>query len=96
MNSAEEQLKQQEIQIREMAREEIYLDEAIEDTALDASMYYYNFILLVVVCLFLIILTLKVSLGINGLRDTGDRNYNGYLLLLSIFILILIVSYFFK
>ena len=95
MNSTEE-LKQQEIQIRELTREQLFLNEAIEDTGLDASMYYYNFIVLVIVCLFLIILTIKVSLGINGQRDGGDRNYNGYLLLLSIFILILIVSYFFK
>ena len=58
MNSAEE-LKQQEIQIREMAREQLYLNEAIEDTGLDASMYYYNFIVLVIVCLFLIILTFE-------------------------------------
>lgn len=94
MNGAEE-LKRQEIRIREMAREELFLNEAIEDTALDASMYYYHFIVLVIVCLFLIILTVKVSLGINGQRDVGDRNYNGYLLLLSILILILIVPYFF-
>lgn len=94
MNSAEE-LKQQEIQIGKIAREQLFLNEAIEDTSLDASMYYYNFIVLVIVCLFLILLTVKVSLGINGQRDVGDRNYNGYLILLSILILILIVPNFF-
>lgn len=94
MNSAEE-LKQQEIQIGKIAREQLFLNEAIEDTSLDASMYYYNFIILVIVCLFLIMLTVKVSLSINGQRDVGDRNYNGYLLLLSILILILIVPNFF-
>lgn len=80
----------------QMARENDYLNAAAQESEIVATMYYYHFIVLLVVALFLIILLIKFSLTVNGQRggSNTDRNYNGYLLLLSIMILFLLIPYF--
>ena len=77
-----------------MEQEDQYLNEAAKDSELNVTMYYYNFVILLVVVLFLIVLLIKFSLSVNGQKGGGERNYNGYLFLLSIMVLFLLIPYF--
>jgi len=90
------QLSMHRDKIQKMARENEFLNAATQESEITATMFYYNFIILLVVALFLIILLIKFSLTVNGQRggSNSDRNYNGYLFLLSIMILFLLIPYF--
>jgi len=82
--------------MKRIEKDNEFLNAATQETEIVATMYYYNFIVLLVIALFLVILLIKFSLTVNGQRGGGnsDRNYNGYLFLLSIMILFLLMPYF--
>lgn len=90
------QLSGNNARIAQMMKENDYLDAAAQDSEITVTMYYYNFIIRVVIVLFLIVLLIKFSLSINGQKGGGptDRNYNGYLFLLSIMVLVLLIPSF--
>ena len=91
-----EQLSGNNAQIYKMTRENVYLNAVAQDSEINVTMYYYNFVILLVIMLFLIVLLIKFALSINGQKGGGvvDRNYNGYLFLLSIMVLVLLIPSF--
>jgi hypothetical protein len=91
-----DQLSGNNARIAQMMKENDYLNAAAQDSEITVTMYYYNFIIRVVIVLFLIVLLIKFSLSINGQKGGGltDRNYNGYLFLLSIMVLVLLIPSF--
>ena len=90
------QLSNNRDKMNKIAKENSFLNAAAQDSEITVTMYYYNFIVLFVVAIFLIILLVKFSLTVNGQRggSNTDRNYNGYLFLSSIMILFLLIPYF--
>lgn len=94
MNNNIHRLSGNAAQIANMIRENTYLNTAASDSSINVTMYYYNFIILLVVALFLIVLLIKFGLAVNFQNGGGIRNYNGYLFLLCIMVLFLLIPYF--
>lgn len=94
LNTTSQKLNENKKQMYSVASETNYLNSIIEDTGIRATMYYYNFIVLLVVTLFLVVLLIKLSLSVNRQNGGGERNYNGYLFLLAIMVLFLLIPHF--